>query len=85
MKKSQFDGMAAVFYSYNVSLIHLTLVIMLIGFVKRPDIDKAKELDQKFDEFSKTYLESQPLNVLIGYEKNYIDKHMADIRPGLSP
>lgn len=42
----QFDGMAAVFYSYNVSLIHATLVIMLLALVNWPDIEKAREFDR---------------------------------------
>ena len=32
-RKNQFDGMAAVFYAYNVSLIHATLLIMLVFVV----------------------------------------------------
>ena len=71
--------MAAVFYSYNVSLIHATLLLMLTVFVKWPDIEKARELDKAFDSFNQTYLESQPLNVLIGYEMNYIDQHMSEL------
>jgi hypothetical protein len=44
--------MAAVFYSYNVSLIHATLLLMLTVFVKWPDIEKARELDKAFDSFN---------------------------------
>ena len=57
-KKNQYDGMAAVFYGYNVSLIHATLVLVLSAFVKWPDIDKARELDKQFEAFNQTFLES---------------------------
>ena len=50
--------MAAVFYGYNVSLIHATLVLVLSAFVKWPDIDKARELDKQFEAFNQTFLES---------------------------
>lgn len=50
--------MAAVFYTYNVSLIHFTLVLMLALLVKWPDIEKARELDREFDLFNQTNLDS---------------------------
>lgn len=54
--------MAAVFYTYNVSLIHATLFLIIAGVVKWPNKEKAKEYDVIFDNYNATYLQSLPLH-----------------------
>ena len=35
-------------YALNVSLVHLTLLMMSLAFVKWPDVDKARKFDEEF-------------------------------------
>lgn len=35
-------------YALNVSLVHLTLLMMSLGFVKWPDVNKARKFDKEF-------------------------------------
>lgn len=48
VRKNQFDNTAAMVYGLNVSLVHLTLFLMSVAFVKWPDTDRAKIFDQEF-------------------------------------
>ena len=45
IRKNQFDISFSLVYGLNVSLIHITLLVMILFAVKFPDISKAEMYD----------------------------------------
>ena len=45
IRKNQFDISFSLVYGLNVSLVHITLLVMILFAVKFPDIEKAEMYD----------------------------------------
>ena len=48
IRKNQFDITASLVYGLNVSLVHITLLVMILFAVKFPDVEKAAKYDEAF-------------------------------------
>lgn len=48
IRKNQFDNTAALVYGLNVSLVHLTLLMMYVIIIKWPNHEKAVQFDEEF-------------------------------------
>jgi hypothetical protein len=48
IKKNYFDNTAMFYYSLGVSFVHLALFLANLIVLKRPDVQRAKELDQLY-------------------------------------
>ena len=47
IKKNQYDPTAGFFYALGCSLLHFSLLVVIL-FVKKPDLSLAKEYDEEY-------------------------------------